>query len=129
MVSPNAVVTLQKVAGDLGKPEQILEAQQDQLNKKLKLKDVTSTSTKVCGAGVVVHVHHPGTETARNEGLPETPHDSAAQGHLAGHRSIVRGDSYYVATVTVQTIKPDDPAYVKESEGDPLKGFQLLPPR
>ena len=39
-----------------------------------------------------------------------------------------QGDAYYVATVTVQTIKPDDPAYVRESE-EILKGFQLLPPQ
>lgn len=48
--TPNAVVTLQKVAGDLGKPDQILQAQQEQLTKKLNLTDVTSTTTKVCGA-------------------------------------------------------------------------------
>lgn len=85
--TPNAVVTLQKVAGDLGKPEQILEAQQDQLNKKLKLEDVDEhVDEGVWRAGVVIHVHHPRAETAPNEGVPEAPHDSATQGHLAGHR-------------------------------------------
>ena len=38
------------------------------------------------------------------------------------------GDSSYVATVTVQTIKPDDPTYIKDSE-EILKGFQLIPPK
>ena len=47
---PNAVVTLQRAPTDLGKPEQILQAQTDQLTKKLNLTDVSSTQTKVCGA-------------------------------------------------------------------------------
>ena len=51
--TPNAVVTLQKVAGDIGKPDQILQAQQEQLTKKLNLKDVTTTQTNVCGLSLI----------------------------------------------------------------------------
>ena len=36
--TPNAVVTLQKLPITLGKPDAILEAQNDQLTKKLKRK-------------------------------------------------------------------------------------------
>jgi hypothetical protein len=35
-------------------------------------------------------------------------------------------DSYYVATLTVQTVKPDNETYKTDSEMI-LKGFQLLP--
>lgn len=48
--TPNAVVTLQKVASGIGKPEQILDAQNQQLAKKLKVTDMNSTPAQVCGA-------------------------------------------------------------------------------
>lgn len=38
------------------------------------------------------------------------------------------GDLIWVATLTVQTVKPDDPTYIKDSD-EIIKGFQLLPPR
>ena len=38
------------------------------------------------------------------------------------------GDTNYVATVTVQTVKPDDPNYAKDSAAI-IKGFQILPPK
>ena len=47
---PNAVVTLQKVPLDVGKPEQILAAQNNQLSKKVQLTDMKATSTEVCGS-------------------------------------------------------------------------------
>lgn len=126
--TPNAVVTLQKVAGDLGKPEQILEAQQDQLNKKLKLEDVTSTLTKVCGAPALSSTYTtPELKLPQMKGSPKLPTIPPRKATSLG--TVYRqGDAYYVATVTVQTIKPDDPAYVRESE-EILKGFQLLPPQ
>jgi hypothetical protein len=36
------------------------------------------------------------------------------------------GDVNYVTTVTVQTIKPDNPTYATDSAAI-LKGFQILP--
>jgi hypothetical protein len=38
------------------------------------------------------------------------------------------GDSNYLATLTVQTVKPDDPTYIKDSDLI-LKGFQVLSPK
>ena len=121
--TPNAVVTLQKVAGDLGKPDQILQAQQDQLTKKLNLTDVTTTSMTVCGA--------PGLSSTYN--TPElklAPQIPAIPPRKATSLGMVyrAGDTNYVVTVTVQTIKPDNPTYVKDSQ-EIVKGFQLLPPR
>ncbi len=121
--TPNAVVTLQKVAGDIGKPIQVLQAQQDQLNKKLKLKDVTTTETNVCGAPALSATYST-PELKLGPNLPSVPERKATSLGTV-YRA---GDSNYVATLTVQTIKPDDPTYVKDS-AEIVKGFQLLPPR
>ena len=121
--TPNAVVTLQKVAGDLGKPDQILQAQQDQLTTKLNLKDVTTTATNVCGATALSSTY----TTPELKLSPKIPPIPARKATSLG--TVYRaGDSSYVATVTVQTIKPDDPTYIKDSE-EILKGFQLIPPK
>jgi hypothetical protein len=121
--TPNAVVTLQKVAGDLGKPDQILQAQQDQLTKKLNLKDVATTSMTVCGAPAL-------SSTYTTPELKLSPKIPAIPPRKATSLGTVyrTGDANYVVTVTVQTIKPDNPTYVKDSE-EIVKGFQLLPPR
>ena len=121
--TPNAVVTLQKVAGDIGKPDQILQAQQEQLTKKLNLKDVTNTSTNVCGATALSSTY----TTPELKLSPKIPPIPARRATSLG--AVYRaGDSNYVATVTVQTIKPDDPTYVKDSQ-EILTGFQLIPPQ
>ena len=38
------------------------------------------------------------------------------------------GEVNYVTTLTVQTIKPDNPTYAADS-ATILKGFQILPPK
>ncbi len=121
--TPNAVVTLQKVAGDIGKPMQILRAQQDQLTDKLNLKDVNTTETKVCGAPALAATYST-PELKLGPNLPAVPERKATSLGTV-YRA---GDANYVATLTVQTIKPDDPTYVKDSD-EIVKGFQLLPPR
>jgi hypothetical protein len=120
--TPNAVVTLQKVAGDIGKPIQILRAQQDQLTRKLNLKEVASDETKVCGAPALSTTYTtPVLQLA--PGLPSIPERKATSLGTV-YRT---GEANYVVTITVQTIKPDDPTYVKDSQ-DILNGFQMLPP-
>lgn len=121
--TPNAVVTLQKAPSDIGKPDQVLQAQTDQLVKKLKLTDVNSTSTKVCGAPALSSSY---TTPEMNLGkkLPTIPARKATSLGVV-YRG---GDAYYVATLTVQTVKADDQTYVKDSE-EILKGFQILPPQ
>jgi hypothetical protein len=115
--TPNAVVTLQKVGSDVGKPQQILDAQDKQLEAKLKVKDLKSTPTQVCGS------------TAQS-----TTYTAPAMGKIparnAASLAVVyeAGDVNYVTTVTVQTIKPDNPTYVADSAAI-LKGFQILPPK
>lgn len=121
--TPNAVVTLQKVAGDLGKPDQILQAQQEQLTKKLNLKDVTSTATKVCGAPALSSTYTTPEIKLSPQLPPIPPRKATSLGTV--YRA---GDANYVATVTVQTIKPDDATYKKDTD-EILKGFQLIPPQ
>ena len=120
---PNAVVTLQKTSTDLGKPELILQAQTDQLTKKLNLTDVNSTPTKVCGAPALSSTYTT-PEIKLGSKLPSVP------ARKAGSLGVVyRGeDANYVATVTVQTVKADDQTYVADSEAI-LTGFQILPPK
>lgn len=125
--TPNAVVSLQKVAGDLGKPEQILQAQQEQLAKKLDIKDVKSESTSVCGAPALSSTYTTPELKLGKAGGKEIPTIPERRATTLG--TVYRaGDSNYVATLTVQTIKPDNPTYMKDS-GEILKGFQLLPPQ
>lgn len=115
--TPNAVVTLQKVSTDVGKPQQILDAQDKQLVAKLKVKDLKSTPTQVCGSPA-----------------QSTSYTAPAMGKIparnAASLAVVyqAGDVNYVTTVTVQTIKPDNPTYVTDSAAI-LKGFQILPPK
>jgi hypothetical protein len=120
--TPNAVVTLQKSPTDLGKPDQILRAQTEQLTKKLDLKDVSSTETKVCGA-VALSSTYTTPELKLGKKAPAIPPRKATSLGV-----VYRGsDANYVATVTVQTVKADNQDYVKSSE-EILKGFQILPP-
>lgn len=121
--TPNAVVTMQKVAGDIGKPMQILQAQQDQLTKKLNLKDVSTTEMKVCGAPALSSTYKT-PELKLGPNMPSLP-ERTATSLSAVYRA---SDANFVATLTVQTIKPDDPGYVRDSQMI-VKGFQLLPPQ
>lgn len=123
---PNAVVTLQKVALDVGKPEQILAAQNDQLSKKLQVTDMKSTSTQVCGSPAMSTTYTaPEVDLSkRNPKAPKIPPRTATSLGVV----FKNGDANYVATLTVQTVKPDDPTYQQDS-ANILKGFQLLPPR
>ncbi|MCW1959591.1 MAG: LpqN/LpqT family lipoprotein [Mycobacterium sp.] len=121
--TPNAVVTLQKAPSDIGKPDQVLQAQADQLVKKLNLTDVNSTSTKVCGAPALSSSYKT-PEMKLGKKLPPIPARKATSLGVV-YRG---GDAYYVATVTVQSVKADDQTYAKDSE-QILKGFQILPPK
>lgn len=123
--TPNAVVTLQKVGLDLGKPLQILEAQNDQLTKKLKATDLSSTTTEVCGAPALSSSYTaPEMKISPNPKVPVVPSRKATS-----LGAVYRGDdANYVATLTVQTIRPDDKTFAQDSQTI-LKGFQLLPPK
>ncbi len=115
--TPNAVVTLQQVGADVGKPQQILDAQNQQLVAKLKVTDLKSTPAQVCGS-----MAQTTTYTAPAMGkIPARKATSLAAVYKAGNVN-------YVTTLTVQTIKADNPTYVTDSAAI-VKGFQILPPK
>lgn len=115
--TPNAVVTLQKIGIDVGKPQQILDAQNQQLQMKLKVTDLNVAQGQVCGLPAAAT-----TYTAPGMGkIPARKATSLATVYQAS-------DANYVATVTVQAIKPDNPSYARDSALI-IKGFQLLMPK
>lgn len=115
--TPNAVVTLQKIGLDVGKPKQILDAQNQQLQMKLKVTDLKATEGQVCGLSAEAT-----TYTAPGMGkIPARKATSLATVYQGG-------DANYVATVTVQAIKPDNETYARDSQLI-IKGFQILPPK
>jgi len=131
--TPNAVVTLQKVGIDLGKPEQILQAQNEQLTKKLNLTDLSSTSAEICGAPAL-STTYTAPEVNLGEKIPQKVRGKAPELPTIPPRTATSlgtvyrsGDANWVATLTVQTVKPDNQSYLKDSE-EILTGFQLLPP-
>lgn len=121
--TPNAVVTLQKVSSDIGKPQQILEAQNDQLARTLRATDLTTAEADVCGAPAMSS-SYTAPEVKLNPAMPPIP-PRRATSLGAVYKA---GDVTYVATVTVQTVEPDNQTYARDSETI-LKGFQLFPPR
>lgn len=121
--APNAVVTLQKINSDLGKPQQLLDAQNEQLSRKLKVTDMKSVPAEVCGA-LAMSTTYTAPEVKVNPKVPTIPPRRATSLGVV----YKAGDVSYVVTLTVQTVKPDDQTYVKDSETI-LKGFQMLPPR
>jgi len=119
--TPNVVVTLQKVSADIGKAEQLLDAQNQQLVKKLKATDLSSTPTQVCGATALA-TSYTAPEVKISPKIPPIPPRKATSLGVV----YKTGDVSYVATLTVQTVKPDNPTYIKDADTI-TKGFQLLP--
>lgn len=121
--TPNAVVTLQRLGANMGKPEQILEAQNEQLTKKLKLTDLSSTPAEVCGAPAL-STTYTAPELNLGKKAPPIPPRKASQLGVVYKAD----DVTWVATLTVQTVKADNQTFIKDS-AEILKGFQLLPPK
>jgi hypothetical protein len=113
--TPNAVVTLQKVAAKEGNAQQILDIQNKQLAARLKVTDLKTSSAKVCGSSAQ-------TTTYTAPAMGKIPARSAVSLAVV----YTEGDVNYVSTLTVQTIKPDNPTYAADSAAI-LKGFQIRP--
>lgn len=120
--TPNAVVTLQKVPSDLGRPEQILAAQNEQIAKALKVDNMNTKETEVCGVPAV-STSYTVPEAKISPKIPTIPPRSATS-LGAVYRT---GDTNYVAMLTVQSVKPDEKTFAADAEMI-LNGFQLLPP-
>ncbi len=107
---------------EIPKSEKVLEAQNEQLATKLKLTDMNSSPTQVCGA-VALSSTYTAPEVKLGPKLPAVPPRNAS-----AVSALYKGrDANYVATLTVQTIRPDDKTYAADSAMI-IKGFQLLPP-
>ena len=119
--SPNAVVTLQKLSSAVGRPEQILKAQNDQIAKKLKVTDMSSTPAEVCGSPAMSTTY----TAPEMKVAPKIPPVPARRATSLGvvYRD---GEVTYVAILTVQTVKPDDKRFIEDS-ATILEGFQVLP--
>ncbi|MGY4711059.1 LpqN/LpqT family lipoprotein [Mycolicibacterium sp. CBM1] len=115
--TPNAVVTLQKVGADMGKSQQIFDAQNQQLKAKLKVTDLKTTPAQVCGSPAQTSSY---TAPAMGK-IPARKAVSVAAVYQAG-------DVNYVTTLTVQAINADNPTYAADS-ATIIKGFQVLPPK
>ncbi len=122
---PNAVVTLQKVGTDVGKPAKILEAQNDQLVKRIKATDLSTTATEVCGIpGQLTSYTAPEMKVSPNPKVPVVPKHKATSLGVVWRAS----DANYIATLTVQSMNQDEKVFAQDSQSI-LKGFQLLPPK
>ena len=120
--TPNAVVTLQKVGIDVGKPEQILQAQNEQLTKKLKLTDMNTSPTELCGAPALSSTYTAPEVKLGPKNPPIPPRKASSLSAVYRAR-----DNNYLVMLTVQTIKPDNQTFVRDA-ATIIKGFQLLPP-
>jgi hypothetical protein len=121
--TPNAVVTLQKVDSGIGKPEKVLEAQNEQLTKKLKLTDMNASPTELCGAPALSSTYTAPEVKLGPKNPPIPPRKASSLSAVYKAK-----DVNYVVMLTVQSIKPDNQTFVQDSAMI-LKGFQLLPPR
>ena len=120
--TPNAVVTLQKVDTDIGKPEKVLETQNEQLVAKLKLTDMSTSPDQVCGVTALSSTYI-APEVKPGPGIPTVPARTASS-----VSAVYRGsEANYIARLTVQTLRPDDKTFVADSTTI-LRGFQILPP-
>jgi hypothetical protein len=113
--APNVVYTLDELPGDID-PQHALDLERDGLVKAGHATDLEVTQTTVCGL--------PG-QTVN--------YKMAAAGSREPHPIILReavartGGKTYVISLTIQTRKPDDPTYQRDS-ATILDGLQVLTP-
>jgi len=119
--TPNVTVLLtkldaalqQQLDAEMGRPEKVLKAQNEQLVRKLGLTDVQLTTTEVCGVPALVS----------RAAIPMTV---PARG-LKFLRAVYKGrDITYMLSVMVQTTRPENQTLAADSETI-IDGFQFLP--
>lgn len=113
--TPNAVIALKKLSSSAGDPQAILAAQGDILVGRAGATDLTSTPTSVCGlpAATITYTAPATAEVAPRRATSLVVVDE-------------EGDTTYVATVTIQSTKPDSGDYADDARTI-LDGFQVLP--
>ena len=119
--APNATVILTELDGALqrlldaegGRPEKVLEAQDEQLVRKLSLTGVRRTPSEVCGEPALVsQATVPRTDPTKR---------------LSFLRALYKGRGVtYMLSLMVQTNQPDNQTVAADS-ATIIDGFQLLP--
>ncbi|BBY26559.1 hypothetical protein [Mycolicibacterium sediminis] len=113
--APNVVVTLESIAGDASADE-VFEQQRSTLVSQGGATDLKTTTGTLCGQPAET-IDYVGAPVGATPSRPITLLLSALQ---AGERT-------FAVAVTVQTLRPDDPTYVRDRDTI-LEGFRFLPP-
>lgn len=113
--TPNAVYTLDKLPGNID-AQKALDQERAGLEKMGGAKDLQVTKDTVCGLPGQI-IHYTGT-------VPKSvpPHPGVMREAV-----LSSGDNTYVVTLVIQTTKPDNPTFQKDSKII-LDGLQVLPP-
>lgn len=112
--TPNAVVTLKKVGSSSGDASRILELQNEILQTKAGVTDLSAAPTRVCGLPAMTSTYTApvmGSAPARNATSLVVVDDS--------------GDAIHIASVTIQSANPTDDTYSRDARTI-LDGFQVI---
>lgn len=113
--TPNVVYTLDTLPNTVD-ATQALAQERDGLERMGGATDLEVTESTVCGLpGQTVHY------------MLKVPKRAAAHPTIMREAVLTNGDNTYVVTLTIQTTKPDDPTFQKDSTAI-LDGMQVLPP-
>jgi uncharacterized protein YceK len=112
--APNVVVTLESIDGDVS-AQDVFEQQRTALTSQGGATDLNTTTGTLCGQPAET-TDYMGAPVAATPARPITVLLSTLQS----------GGRTYSVAVTVQTLKPDDPTYVRDRETI-LSGFSWQP--
>ncbi|MBJ7386524.1 MAG: LpqN/LpqT family lipoprotein [Mycolicibacterium sp.] len=112
--APNVVVTLESIDGDVS-AQDVFEQQRTALTSQGGATDLKTTTRTLCGQPAET-TDYMGAPVAATPARPITVLLSTLQS----------GGRTYSVAVTVQTLKPDDPTYVRDRETI-LSGFSWQP--
>jgi hypothetical protein len=113
--APNVVVTLESVPGTED-PDAVFGSMREALESGFGATDLRTADHKLCGLPAQMVQYR--TPVLGNI----APHPGSAVIAV-----LHTDDTTYAASVTVQTLEPDNPAYRRDADVI-LKGFQMLPP-
>lgn len=113
--TPNAVVALRKAGADSPDAGRILEVQNEILQTKAGVTDLSSTPTRVCNLPAMSSTY---TAPATRDAPPRKATSLVVVD--------AAGDTTHIASVTIQSADPADETYSQDAEII-LAGFQVIP--
>lgn len=113
--TPNAVAVLKTIGADGGNARRILDAQNEILQTKAGVTNLSSMPTQICGLPAISS-----TYTAPASG--SAPPRSATSVVVVDEAD----DATYIASVTIQSADPGNRAYFQDAQII-LDGFQVIP--